>query len=258
MTPLHPAFPQPADGSAILWRYMNADKFIWLVTHGRLFMPRADQLGDPFEGSTPGGDLEWWREQVTNAQNGERRAIVEHNRAFLSAMAKSYRDCALFVSCWHMNQHENKAMWGCYTKGLEAVSIQTTYSALRSCLPAAVEMGLVRYLDYATGRLPSTNLLEHIMHKRVQLEFEWEVRAVAFAQPALVVDGYDIRQHLFELDAASGIPFYAPPVGLQSLIKTVVLHPDSTPTFESDIRTRCKDAGLPAPHTSSMGGSPAY
>ncbi len=54
---IHPAFPEPDDPSAVIWRYMDAPKFEWLVNCGRLFMPSADRLGDPLEGSTPPGDL---------------------------------------------------------------------------------------------------------------------------------------------------------------------------------------------------------
>jgi hypothetical protein len=38
---------------------MDAGKFEWLVEHGRLFMPTAEQLGDPLEGTAPDGELRW-------------------------------------------------------------------------------------------------------------------------------------------------------------------------------------------------------
>ena len=40
-------------------------------------------------------------------------------------------------------------------------------------------MGVVRYIDYATGRPPSMNMIEYIMHKDTYYSFEQEVRAVA-------------------------------------------------------------------------------
>jgi hypothetical protein len=54
---IHPAFPQPADRNETLWRYVDAVKFEWLLATGRLFMPTADKLGDPFEGTTRTGSL---------------------------------------------------------------------------------------------------------------------------------------------------------------------------------------------------------
>src|SRR6266481_9724072 len=145
----HPAFPQPGDSRIILWRYMEVDKFKWLLHCNRLFMPSADQLGDPLEGTTPEGDLMRWLRLAANAKSEEQRRIVEHNRAFLSHMAERFRS-NYYVSCWHVNSHENHAMWGCYTKRPESVAIKTTYDALRNCLPSYVEMGMIRYIDYAT------------------------------------------------------------------------------------------------------------
>jgi hypothetical protein len=98
----HPAFPQPQEPAALLWRYMHKDRFTWLVEHGRVFMASADRLGDPFEGSVPHGELEWWKREATNAGSNAHRRIVEYDRAFLSAMAEKWRD-QCFVSCWHMN-----------------------------------------------------------------------------------------------------------------------------------------------------------
>ena len=51
--------------------------------------------------------------------------------------------------CWHMNQNENHAMWSCYTKPSESIAVKTTYAALREELPQFIQMGMVRYLDYA-------------------------------------------------------------------------------------------------------------
>src|SRR5712691_1593487 len=177
--PNHPAFPQPEDPITTLWRYMNADRFEWLVTNRRLFMSKPDQLRDLLEGTTPKGELEWWRREAANAGTEEHRRTIEHNREFLSRMAKGFRN-HYYVSCWHMNQHENHAMWRCYTTQPEAVSIRTTYVALRECLPNYVGMGMVRYIDYTNERLPTMNMFEYIMHKDIYYHFEREVRAVAF------------------------------------------------------------------------------
>ena len=78
-----------------------------------------------------------------------------------------------------MNKYENYAIWQCYTKGTNAVGVKCNYAALRACLHDYVEMGLVRYIDYATERLPSMNMFEYIMHKDIYYSYENEVRAVA-------------------------------------------------------------------------------
>lgn len=73
----HPAFPQPRDPeSTILWRYMDVDKFKWLVSEGRLFMPAAELLGDPFEGTTPQAELQWC-DEAAKAASEEHRNILQ-------------------------------------------------------------------------------------------------------------------------------------------------------------------------------------
>ena len=46
----HETFTPPSS-DAILWRYMDFTKFVSLLEKQALFFPRADKLGDPFEGS---------------------------------------------------------------------------------------------------------------------------------------------------------------------------------------------------------------
>ena len=193
----HPAFPQPANRSVALWRYMDSEKFRWLLEHGRLFMPGAEQLGDPLEGTTPRGELEWWQRAAADADTAEKRQIIKKNRNKLSRFAQAFRN-HYYVSCWHRNPHENYAMWDCYTRTPQSVAIRTTYEALADCLPPFVQMGEVRYINYARDRLPSMNMFEYIMHKDIGYSFEQEVRFVAFPP---VIDGLG-RADFFELSWA--------------------------------------------------------
>lgn len=251
--PNHPAFPQPDDPSTVLWRYMNADRFEWLVTNRRLFMSRPDQLGDSLEGTTPGGHVEWWRREAKNAGSEEQRQIIEHNRAFLARMALGFRS-HYYVSCWHMNRHENYAMWRCYTSQPDAVSIRTTYATLRESLPNYVEMGIVRYIDYATERLPTMNMFEYIMHKDTYYGFECEARAVAFPP----VGAEHFRENHYELEATPGVLVYAPTVNVLRLIHGVVLHPEAAPDYEQEIIKICAAHGLPRPERSRRTIEPVF
>jgi hypothetical protein len=253
----HPAFPQPDDPAIILWRYMDVNKFEWLVDCSRLFMPRADRLGDPFEGTTPTGDLEWWMREATSACSEKQRQIILYNRGFLSRMAQAFRD-RYYVSCWHMNQHENSAMWGCYTKQPESIAIKTSYAALREEMPQFVEVGMVRYLDYATERLPTMNMFECIMHKDTYYDFEREVRAVAFLPVIDELDGAAFRADHFESDTTPGFLVYAPPVNLARIVHGVVLHPDASPAFEAAMTRVCANNGLPLPVPSRKNRKPVF
>jgi hypothetical protein len=252
----HPAFPQPTESSAVLWRYMEIDQFKCLLDSSRLFMPSADRLGEPLEATTPEGDLKWWRRQATNANSEEQRRIFEHNRGFLSRMAQQFRS-SYYVSCWHMNPHENYAMWKCYTKHPDSVAVRTTYEALRKCLPIYLQMGMIRYIDYASERLPSMNMFEYIMHKDSFYSFECEVRAVASAPTAMLSDKR-FSENLFAKETEPDFHFCAPIVNIQQLIQGVVLHPKATCDFGIEVDHLCIRSGLPSPEASRGNRKPVF
>lgn len=254
---MHPSFPQPKDQSALIWRYMDIDKFSWMTEWGRLYMPSADQLGDGFEGTTPLGDLKWWAQLTEDAENEEQKSVYQHNRRFLSKFAEKFRN-HYYLSCWHMNEYENLAMWKCYTRTAEAVAIKTTYSALRDALPQYVEMGMVRYIDYDVDRLPTLNLFEYIMHKRTYFSFEREARAVAFPPPVEELGLGDFCANLFEREQTPSALVFAPPVDLKQLIHGVVLHPESDSAFMAQVTDVCARLGLPVPETSRQNRTPQF
>lgn len=253
----HPAFPKPADTSVILWRYMDDNKFEWLVKWRRIFMPSADRLGDPAEGTTPNGELKWWERAMAKADSKERQSIIKYNRNFLSRMASNLRG-HYYVSCWHMNQYENHAMWQCYTSKSDALAIQTTFATLKKSLPNYVEIGLVRYINYATDRLPTMNLFEYIMHKDSYYSFECEVRAVAFCPPVNGIGGQHFRENHYEKEDSPGFLVYAPPINISELIHSLVLHPETSPEFESKIKNICNENGLPLPMRSRKNRKPVF
>ena len=156
-----------------------------------------------------------------------------------------------------MNQYENHAMWKCYTTKPLALAVKTTYSALRECLPSYVEMGLVRYIDYSTQRLPSMNMFEYVMHKEVYWDFEREVRAVALPPVDKHEAAHFHRSH-YKSGKDSGFVVYAPAVDLSCLIKGVVLHPGAPADFESQIVQLCLENGLPRPEPSRANRRPVF
>ena len=143
----HPAFPQPHHPDVALWRYLDYSKFEWLLESKRLFMPSAEFLGEPLEGTEPVGNSIWWREKARLAETDKQREIIQRNQEKLSAFAKAFRN-HYYVSCWHMNENENNRMWHEYTKSPESVAVKTTYSELHALLPDYIEIGVVRYIDY--------------------------------------------------------------------------------------------------------------
>jgi hypothetical protein len=247
----HPAFPQPKDANAAIWRYLDFQKFHWLVENQRLFMPRAADLGDPLEGTQPQGDRHWWQSLVANAISAEERATIEHNRDLVSRFVAAFRT-RFYVSCWHMNECENLSMWSEYTTHADSVAIHTTFSQLRTALPAYVEVGMVRYINYAKDRLPSPNMFEFITHKNECFGLERELRAVAMHSVMESQEQKHFREHHFQSEGASGQLVYAPHLNVRALVKSIVLHPNASNKFTEKVLSICQQHGLPNVRRSSV------
>lgn len=253
----HPAFPQPANRDAAIWRYMHIDRFRSLIETSSLYMARADRLGDDFEGTTPSGERNYWNELIKLAATEEERIAHEYNRDQRAEFAAAFRE-QYYVSCWHMADDENVTMWERYGKERphETVAIRTTYSTLRQQLVPRqiVELGLVSYIDYAKDRLPSYNMLQNITHKRHFYRDEREVRAVMWRMHG---NREVAQQYIEPFITPDGLGFLQP-VAIRDLIKEVVLNPKSTPAFADDVAAICARGDLAPPTMSKMAGTPAF
>ncbi len=251
---LHPAFPQPVDRSTLIWRYMEMDKFVSLVESASLYMTRADLfISDEFEGTTPQAELDAWRAAAMNAATEEERSTIENNREQLSAFAREFRE-KYYVSCWTMAPDENVAMWERFTKTPSSVAVSTRYSALQEQFDQkVVNVGVVRYIDFDAHRLPSTNVLELITHKRHFFSDEREVRAVMFALTPEPIRVVSVDPYM----TSDGLGF-CPPVNILTLIEGVVLHPKASPEFQQEVAKLCATHGLPSPSPSRMAQKPVH
>jgi hypothetical protein len=133
-----PIFEEP-DPDQRIWRYLTLPKFLDLMLTGRLWFSRADQLGDPFEGSIPLFN-KLLREKLSTSEN------ETETRERLNRAARKYT----YINCWHMNDQESAGMWSAYTNDVESVAVVTTYDKMRNALPRAYKWGTVKYIDYRT------------------------------------------------------------------------------------------------------------
>jgi hypothetical protein len=249
----HPAFPQPTNLNAVIWRYMAIEKFEWLVAERRLYMARADLLGDNHEGTTPPAELAGWRMAADQAKDEHQRRTIESNRAQLSEYAEVFRQ-SYYVSCWQMAPDENVAMWDRYVTTPDSLAIKTSYSTLRGQLQRMiVELGVVRYIDYDRQGLPSVNMLQHITHKRHFFADEREVRAVV----CTMVQG-EIRHEYIDPFLTPDGRGFTPPIDPRRLIQGIVLHPRASPAFRARVSELCVSNGLPAPELSRLARKPVF
>jgi hypothetical protein len=155
-----------------------------------------------------------------------------------------------------MNEHENYAMWNCYTNSNEAIAIKTTYKQLVDILPNYTYTGIVRYIDYSTEKLPFGNIFEYIMHKDKYFSYEQEIRGVVSPTPEAPEETAEAQhfkhfvQHHFELSSDPGFYVFAPPIDCSLLVNAVVLHPDCNDVFKDRINKLCSKHSLPSPERS--------
>jgi hypothetical protein len=222
----HPSFLQPENAAVKVWRYMDFTKLVSLVDSRRLFFPRADQLGDSFEGSSPRMNVHA-RRQIPDAVPPEAR------ESFAKAMAATVSDNRLnelwpkcsAVNCWHMNDYESAAMWKLYLKSNEGIAVQSTYENLRDSLidGEQIFLGLVKYIDYETELIETGNVLSPFVYKRKSFEHEREVRALVMKFPTKIESDLYGRGTI-----AQGLKIK---VDLERLIERIYVAPSSPAWF---------------------------
>jgi hypothetical protein len=224
----HPLFQEPDDLDAPLWRYMSFTKYVSLLETRSLYFSRADQLGDPYEGSTSSANL-----QLRPSFYGEEAATkMGANYALLAKMIRAFT----FVSCWYMSTYESAAMWSLYSDGGPSVAVQTTFRRLLESIQDDTDIycGLVTYIDYKTEWMPEGNMFYPFMHKRRSYEHEREVRAVF----------QDWPENFEEQSELNHSGRYVA-VDLPHLMKRVYIAPAAPSWFEGLVQAVTRRYGLP-------------
>jgi hypothetical protein len=170
-----------------------------------------------------------------------------HRRNFRKLIADVPREKrALFVNCWHMNEHESLAMWKLYESQRESICIQTTFRKLETALPHEAFLGMVRYIDYDRQYISVADGFTYITHKRKSFEHERELRAVMWKP---ISDGFaliDERGMIVPIEAAE-------------LIDNVFINPDADPILEDVVTGLGATYKLSATvHKSSVNDGPDY
>jgi len=168
----HNSFPQPADDTIKVWRFIDLSKLIDLLSKKQLFLSRLDLLGDSHEGSIT--ERNYTERNLVYKENGLENIIPAVVESTISILQRSY------ISCWYLGNHESEAMWKLYCPDNKGVSIQTNYNTLVNSTSEdeSLYIGKVTYIDYASESFRNNNIFNPIMHKRIAFQHESEVRLV--------------------------------------------------------------------------------
>ena len=119
----------PTEENLKLWRYISFARFVWLLQNKKLWLSRADLLGDPWEISLAGNQLDpvIARHPITPlGQTVPQENAIDRSKRII----KLWRE-KTFVSCWSASDHENHALWRIYCQTSEGVAIQTTQAQMK-------------------------------------------------------------------------------------------------------------------------------
>ncbi len=259
------AHPPP---DATLWRYMDFTKFVSILEKDALFFPRADKLGDPYEGFLPERVLETLRKSFANQADPRSNIYWNITQAFRTICAFT------LISCWHESTDESAAMWRCYAESNNGIAIKTTFGSLCQSLICEpdVFIGRVSYIDYESpapvGVLDEDDPLFHMKNgdhplrlrsqffkKRKAFFYEQEVRALC----SLSLDGLfagGMTKEIPEPSCGIGMPLE---INLHHLAHEFVVSPFAVDSFFELVSALLQryQVDIPVRH-SSIRGNPLW
>jgi hypothetical protein len=163
------------DHTQKVWRYMSFARFVWLLQKKTLWLSRVDVLGDPWEISLVGDQLDHVisRHPIGALPLPEVKPETAMQRS--ERIIKRWRQ-QTFVSCWSISEHESHALWRIYCGSVDGVAVQTTLARLQESV-GDLSIYKVTYEALGTGRRTPT-LADLVSKKRPMFAYEQEVRVV--------------------------------------------------------------------------------
>jgi hypothetical protein len=230
----HPLFIAPSNRDATLWRYLDFAKFIALLQTKALWFPRADLLGDPFEGSFTMPATEYYRQMMPPEDHRIVEVLGPQTEAISRRMPQFHH-----ISCWHAEEYESAAMWAVYGGQGKGIAVKTTFARLVGSFQGSdqIFVGLVRYIDYGSDWIRRDNSFRPFLHKRKSFEHEKELRAILMRWPGDEWLGKWVQAP----PSASGV---AVPVDLEQLIQGVCIAPSSRDWFKEVVVETASRYGL--------------
>lgn len=216
-----------------VWRYMNLEKLLSILSNQALFFPSVTTLirSDRYEGQPTPAEIADSGLTITDA-----REIDKYNASDIAS---------LFFNCWHMNDSESDAMWKIYVTGTGGVAIRSNISRLKSCFQHSLEdigLGRIMYIgDDHIGDKFFDHLAQRFMRKRLAFRHEQEIRLMY----------YD------DSKKRSALPGVLIPIDVKVLIEKIVVSPTSEDWFRPLVRNIIAKLGYDLDVITSDASTPA-
>ena len=204
------------DDTQKVWRYMKFSRFIWLLQRKQLWLSRADMLGDPWEITLAGNQLDYVisRHPISH--------VVQANQRQESAIERSKRIISMwrqntFVNCWSASEHESHALWRIYCGSTEGIALETTFGKLNASV-GDIPVYRVQY-EIPGNRQQTPSRTDLVTKKRPMFAYEQEVRVV-----------YSMERKNITLDTTEilGFPVDWDP---KEVVSCIWVHPEADSSF---------------------------
>ena len=202
------------DATMRMWRYMRFSRFIWLLQYKKLWLSRADFLGDRWEIPLAGDQLKLVIDRHPPPAFPLSEGPIESAMERVERLIPLWRR-KTFVNCWSASKHESNALWRIYCGTKEGVALETDYARLVSSLRGP-------RLFKVSYEVPGTNLRTPTVEdlatkKRPMFDYEKEFR---------------ILQTENNESEALGLPMDWNPE--EHLIR-IIVHPDADTSFMESV-----------------------
>ena len=223
---------------------MDLTKLLSLLETRKLFLARADQFEDSYEGWWPQSNVSLFRSAASCGKLSQ--GAVEQ---FLED-TQQHRE-TVFLSCWCAIEHESAAMWKLYLKSVEGIAICSDHDALATALSRSnliARTTMVKYIDYDRELIPANNGFFPFVHKRRSFAHENELRVIVWSSEAG-------NREQIKKDATSVTIDVVP----EELIKAIYVSPTAPKWFGQLVEQLLRRYGLSVPvERSGLYDRPSY
>ncbi len=210
-----------------IWRYMNFDKFISMLSHKALHFSRADIFTDKWEGAVPELIFKKLKDELSDED-------TENTKTFIKKLKE-----LTFVNCWHINEFESAAMWDLYGSSDGTIAIESDIKTLekvfleinQSSTDMKFEMNSVEYIDYKVKYDLTINPRKIFFYKRKSFEHENELRIIGQNNNLV-----NLIKCLQIFNYSSNKRTYIQPINLIELIKIIHVSPTAPIWFFELVR----------------------
>jgi hypothetical protein len=181
---------------AKIWRYMDLEKFVSLLSSEALYFACPCEFDDPYEGFYPKSyaqtfslmSQQYLDQSLATRDNLVARypgininGLTDAVHTAMERFKKAFDEVRLKfgLTCWHKNEAESEAMWKLYSASGHGIAIESTANQLRESIldKTSLVVGDVRYADFENDQIEKGHKNYGLFLKRKSFEHEKELRA---------------------------------------------------------------------------------